>query len=95
MTKAKTRSETKWHFVAGQLNTITLAKDSKCKMAAVSVNDVCVYEGNYWDYHNGCHGIHDFPFDSVGGFIRGLKQLALREGMEVTYLVETYSYEDA
>lgn len=89
----KTRAE-EWHFVSDQLNTLTLARDSETKMAKVMVNDECVYSGNYWDYHNGCHSVHDFPFDDVAGFISGLKALALREGMEVTYLVEEYSYNE-
>lgn len=91
--KSETRAE-RWHFVSDQLNTLTLARDSETRMAKVMVNDECVYSGNYWDYHNGCHGVHDFPFDDVAGFISGLKALAIREGMEVTYLVEEYSYDD-
>jgi hypothetical protein len=62
-------------------------------MAEVYVNGKQVYLGNYWDYHNGCHGIDDFKFDCISSFLEGLRRLAAREGMNVQSLVETYSYE--
>lgn len=81
-----------WNFESGTLNMLLLRRDTETKMAEVYVNGKCVYLGNYWDYHNGCHGVEDFKFSCISSFLEGLRRLASREGMEVQSLVETYRY---
>jgi hypothetical protein len=36
--------------------TVALYLDSSCSMAKVTVNEKYFFEGNYWDFHPGCHG---------------------------------------
>jgi hypothetical protein len=37
--------------------TILIEIDEDSEMARVSIDNECVMEGNYWDFHPGCHGI--------------------------------------
>lgn len=45
--------------------TITMQVDRTCEMAKVSLNGKLIMEGNFWDFHPGCHGIRKYGyFDS-------------------------------
>lgn len=57
-------------------NTIYIGIDESCDMATVDLNGNCVMLGNFWDFHNGCHGFYDMRD------FRGYRDLAA--------LVETY-----
>lgn len=46
--------------MAKNTNTILLREDESCSMACVRLNGKCIMEGNYWDFHNGCHGIDEY-----------------------------------
>lgn len=39
---------------------ILVEVDRSCEMGRVSLNDECIMEGNYWDFHPGCHGIDEY-----------------------------------
>jgi hypothetical protein len=51
---------------------ISVLVDRSCDMAKVSINDKCVMEGNFWDFHPGCHGINQY------GDFYGFDDLALK-----------------
>lgn len=38
------------------LNIIKVRNDDNSEMAEISINDKIVMIGNYWDFHNDCHG---------------------------------------
>lgn len=37
-------------------NVIKIYRDQSCKMACIKLNGVPLMEGNFWDFHPGCHG---------------------------------------
>lgn len=39
---------------------ITLFLDPSCKMAGVKAGRKWIMVGNFWDFHPGCHGIHEY-----------------------------------
>jgi hypothetical protein len=41
-------------------------------MARVSIDGKCVMEGNFWDFHPGCHGINEY------GEFAGFDDLAMK-----------------
>ena len=43
-------------LVADSDNIVHVIRDEDCEMARVRVNETHVMEGNYWDFHPGCHG---------------------------------------
>jgi hypothetical protein len=58
-------------------------------MAEVHLNDKCIMVGNFWDFHPGCHGIHEYGdfkgFDSLAVSVahklneQGKKSIIVRE----------------
>lgn len=72
-------------------NKILIKTDSSCEMAAVYLNDQIIMEGNYWDFHSGCHGIYEYGnFNSIDELIR---LIATKLSPElVTVKRETYKY---
>jgi len=79
----------------GQSNTVKILLDESCDMALVYLNEICLYEGNYWDYHPGCYGIDDFEFDSPRTFAENLVETlvlttgSLDEFNGTIYIIET------
>jgi hypothetical protein len=51
---------------------ISILVDRVVNMAKVSIDDKCVMEGNFGDFHPGCHGI-----DQYGDFY-GFDDLAIK-----------------
>ena len=45
-------------------NIITIGIQKSCEMATVDLNGDCLMMGNYWDFHNGCHGMDIPSFNS-------------------------------
>jgi hypothetical protein len=35
---------------------VGLFTDNSCEMAKVKIGNQVVFEGNFWDFHPGCHG---------------------------------------
>lgn len=46
---------------------IIIEVDRSCMMAKVSLNEECIMEGNFWDFHPGCHGIT--KYGNFKGFV--------------------------
>ena len=40
--------------------TIKVERDKSCEMARVNDGVGNGMEGNFWDFHNGCHGLYEF-----------------------------------
>ncbi len=75
-------------------NTLTVLVDSDCDMAIISLNDICIMEGNDWDFHNGCNGMYDMPeFNNIEELKNIIIQYIESLGKQVTYTTGTYSYE--
>ena len=70
---------------------ILVKTDPSCSMAEVYLDDELVMFGNYWDFHNGCHGIHKYgEFNSVDELVR---QITVSLSPElVTVKREKYEY---
>jgi hypothetical protein len=51
---------------------ILIETDRSCEMARVSIDGKCVMEGNFWDFHPGCHGINEY------GEFAGFDDLAMK-----------------
>jgi hypothetical protein len=51
---------------------ISILVDRSCDMARVSMDEKLVMEGNFWDFHPGCHGINDY------GNFYGFDDLAIK-----------------
>lgn len=75
--------------------TITVKIDESCEMAQVSDGTPeNTMEGNFWDFHNGCHGMYHLPeFNDEEEFIEVLKNFHEKQGNEVEIIRTTYSYE--
>jgi hypothetical protein len=77
------------------MNTILIQIDQSCSMAMVLLNDKCIMEGNFWDFHPGCHGINTYgDFDGYLSLAFKIKDYLLKEGKEVEIVKEPYTYED-
>ena len=79
------------------INTILLKEDSSCEMAVVSVNGKCIMEGNYWDFHNGCHGINEYgEFNSRAELIQRLylHLVKTQPTKKIVILKQKYKYGD-
>ncbi len=75
--------------------TITVKIDDSCEMASVFDSNGEGMEGNFWDFHNGCHGMnHLNEFNDVEEFISALRVFNEDNGIEVNIVRETYDYEN-
>ena len=71
---------------------ILVKTDLSCDMAAVYLNGKVIMEGNYWDFHSGCHRIYEYgDFNSIDELVR---LMATKLSPElVTVKRETYKYQ--
>lgn len=75
-------------------NQVRILTDTSCKMKAVHVNQNVVMEGNYHDFHNGCHGDYDFPeFHSARSLAEILIRFIKSQGKDAELILETYVFE--
>ena len=72
---------------------ILIETDRSCEMARVSIDGKGVMEGNFWDFHPGCHGINEYG--EFGGFddlaIKILLKLT-KDGKKAKIIKEKYNY---
>ncbi len=73
---------------------ILVQTDGSCEMARVSIDGVGVMEGNFWDFHPGCHGINEY------GDFNGFDSLALKilfkltkEGKKAKIIKKRYKFD--
>ena len=75
-------------------NKILVEVDNRCSMAAVSLNNKCVMEGNFWDFHPGCHGISEWgEFKGYISLYRNIRDTLLKSGEAVNIEIKEYVYE--
>lgn len=71
-------------------NLIEVFVDKSCDMACVKFNGEFVLEGNYWDFHPGCHGDTGFPeYSSYHGLVSALELICHRKGYHNVSVVES------
>lgn len=74
-------------------NIILVEHDDSCDMYAVSLNDECIMEGNTWDFHPGCHGIHEYgDFNHPNQLVKAIQLKLLKEGKDVEIKRKKYKY---
>lgn len=60
---------------------ITLFLDPSCKMAGVRAGRKWIMVGNFWDFHPGCHGIHEYgSFGSPLGLVFAIERSLRKQG---------------
>jgi len=73
---------------------ILMEDDSSCEMCCVSLEGETIMEGNYWDFHNGCHGLNKYlRFDTRRELVGCLKSYYQGMGFKVNSSNTTYDYE--
>lgn len=76
-------------------NIIISEYDENCEMARVILNENCVMEGNHWDFHPGCHGIHKWgDFKSPVDLVAAIKRTLEEKGETVEVIAKEYKYEN-
>ena len=71
--------------------TITCEVDKNCKMARVNDSVGNGMEGNFWDFHPGCHGITKFGFfRGFRLFVQALKKYHEQNGESVEIIRSEY-----
>lgn len=74
--------------------TIKVERDKSCEMARVNDGVGNGMEGNFWDFHNGCHGLYEFDeFNTVTEFAYVLKKFHEERGEKVEIINSEYKYE--
>ena len=75
-------------------NKILVEIDKSSSMASISLNSKCIMEGNFWDFHNDCHGIYDWGnFTSYYDLYSNIKSILLKKGEKVNLEIKDYKYE--
>ncbi len=76
-------------------NVILVGIQASCSMAFVDLNDSCLMMGNYWDFHNGCHGMDIPEFNSYSELVSLFKDSILASGKSVEVVYDkNWVYED-
>ena len=77
-----------------EMNVILVKVDKSCDMAEVLLNGECIMDGNFWDFHPGCHGINEYgDFNSHYELAKKIGETLTKEGKEFTIVKEEYVYE--
>lgn len=72
---------------------VEILVDRSCEMARVSLNGNCVMEGNFWDFHPGCHGITDYgDFRGYSGLATAISMKLYSEGKKPKIVNGSYNY---
>lgn len=75
-------------------NILVIFQDKGCDMAKVVLNEECIMEGNYWDFHNGCYGMNDLPnFRTFSGLKDIIEKYVKSLGKEIEISYQSYKYE--
>jgi len=84
------------HIIKGKSNSINVYMDYSCKMSSVTLNGSIIYEGNFWDYHPGCHDIYEFEFGNPRQFADKLSEYLIikygRDYPDTNYIINTKDY---
>lgn len=67
--------------------------DDSCEMAKVYVNNKCIMEGNFWDFHPGCHGIDEYgDWNSLAQLVQQLYIYHRRKSPDAKISIERENY---
>jgi len=81
-------------MVMSKENVILVKVDKSCDMAEVWLNDECIMDGNFWDFHPGCHGINEYgDFKGYSDLARAIALSLHKEGESSKIVNEEYCYE--
>ena len=73
--------------------TIKIYVDRSCDMAKVVDPLGNGMEGNFWDFHNGCHGMYDLgEFNSYHELANVLRRKYISEGYNIKTETHKYKY---
>lgn len=73
--------------------TITVSEDQSNEMAHVTDGNENSFEGNLWDFNNGCHGDnHLKEFRTVSEYVKVLKEFHELKGNTVEVVNKEYVY---
>jgi hypothetical protein len=72
---------------------ILVQTDGSCEMARVSIDGKGVMEGNFWDFHPGCHNINAYgDFGNCDGLAIKILLKLTNEGKKAKIIKEKYKY---
>lgn len=78
-------------------NIIKAFVDDSCEMAKVTLNGKCVMEGNFWDFHPGCHGIHKYgDWNGFANLVQAIYIKFIKDGKKSEDIIierVTYKFE--
>ena len=73
---------------------VKIKVDLSCEMAAVFVDEKCIMEGNFWDFHPECHAINEYgDFEGHDDLASVVGESLRKNGYAVETLRESYRYE--
>jgi len=76
-------------------NVIWVGIQESCKMATVELNGKCVMMGNFWDFHNDCHGMKVPEFSNYRELSLIFKDALIAANQEVELVVNSkWNYEE-
>jgi hypothetical protein len=73
---------------------ILVQTDGSCEMARVSIDDKSVMEGNFWDFHPGCHNINAYgDFGNCDGLAIKILLKLTNEGKKAKIIKKKYKFD--
>jgi hypothetical protein len=73
---------------------IKIEVDLSCEMARVSIDGKGVMEGNFWDFHPGCHAINEYgDFEGHDDLATVIGASLEKNGYDIAIVRESYKYE--
>lgn len=76
-------------------NIIQVNIDKSCEMAEVLLNDEVVMCGNFWDFHNDCHGMKMADFRGYNSLVSELESALKDYGKNVEIFTDkNWKYDD-
>ena len=75
--------------------TITISYDKSCEMAKIRNGNRVEMEGNYWDFHPGCHGITKYGnFNTPKELSSRMREFYINKGFNVIIKEREYRWKN-
>lgn len=76
-------------------NIVLVGIQESCDMATVELNGECLMMGNFWDFHNNCHGMKIPDFKSYRELSLIFKDALVAADKDVELVIDrTWKYDD-
>ncbi len=83
----------------GKKNVIKIYRDTTCSMAQLRLNNAPLMEGNFWDFHPGCHGgllrvigvLAQSPWSSVDGLAYSIRKYICDISLSADVEIQKYN----